>query len=231
MTHLAEANFDQVIRFDDEAQHFVARVVAESGSRLVEVNTPNSAALRHAVELLSDFKSSLQYTRLYLALLAAEDSDGVMGSAVWQSAIVSYWRGVTSGDRKRWLARFGEEPGDALAAHVHFGNLRNKFVAHSDNALQQSAVFAKLALSVQGNARLDSVGTTHLTVNAPNEEGALVLERLCEIVISELEVDIAHLSEIVTSEVTMIRISELEARPDLEFIIPNANEQRESRPR
>lgn len=105
-------------------------------------NLPSAKALADAALIDQDLQFVVACCDRVLADEAAERSDALVERALWRAAIVAYVRCFSTGQR----GSLGVEDVQGLPLegagefHEHIRQMRNKHVAHSENAFEQAAV-------------------------------------------------------------------------------------------
>lgn len=105
------------------------------------LDTAAAALYADALDCLRDVQCANEAATSLLGAWPTEGKAPPLAWALWNAALVAYVRAFSGGvrkfDLKRFLAPLGPE---AAKAHQYFKNTRNKHVAHSVNAMSESAV-------------------------------------------------------------------------------------------
>ena len=95
--------------------------------------------------------------------------------ALWDAAVIAYWRTATTGRRQQQITELVAEPGDtAEACHTELADWRNQQVAHRVDELREP-VEIRLSLGATGVPKNTVIWVA--PVLGPEEEGSDLAER------------------------------------------------------
>lgn len=201
-----------------EGETFDVAIRPHPGTRVARLTTPNTEKQRHLEGAMFDMKRVADLCREYVAATEADASRPVQ-DALWMSAVVLYARCFNGGVRQRVdTSILDSVPGDAQKAHEHFIDLRDKFVAHSVNAYEQTLAYAVVS-SDTGDVL--STGTLHLWANPMNQLGAQTLETLAWAFYNSGRAELDQLGVQVRHEADALGSAAIAALPDLVVETPH----------
>jgi hypothetical protein len=139
--------------------------INEQGQLLRQVSTDKARVFADAVSVEADLTFALEALTAFAAEGERETTNQTTARALFVSALVAYSRCFGSGIRHGY--RIGEERiaeiGDgALDFHLHLRALRDKHIAHSVNAFEQTLVGVILAPPESGDRQI--IGSGHLAM-------------------------------------------------------------------
>ncbi|WP_395639047.1 hypothetical protein [Pseudolysinimonas sp.] len=159
----------------EQGDNFELIVKPKPGERVVRVDTDHSRELRDLVGICFDLRRVAEICDRYIQAMDADEAELIQDS-LWMTAVMLYARCFNDGVRSRLSTDLLDTmEGQAREAHDHFIDLRNKFIAHSVNAYEQTLAHAVIDAKT---GELKHSGTAHLWANAMNRDGALTLKRL-----------------------------------------------------
>jgi hypothetical protein len=150
---------------------------------VVKVEFDDVEELADLAGLHTDLISVVDMTRrLYEMLLQEEQNhDQLMIKSLWISALIIYVRCFTSGKRYGLTEDiYSELPGEPIITHRYYKDTRDKHIAHSVNAFEETVV--GIILSGQEPESVEAIGVAHLTSNriSDSAEGVRQLGGLAE---------------------------------------------------
>ena len=158
-----------------EGDDFSVDIQPRPGTRIAQLETPTTRALRDLVGATFDMKRVTELCRQYVSSME-NDAAQIVQDALWMTAVVLYARCFNGGVRQSLdTAVLDLIPEKSREMHEHFIDLRDKFVAHSVNAYEQTLSYA--VVSTDTNDVL-STGTKHLWANPMSRQSAETLEGL-----------------------------------------------------
>lgn len=136
---------------------------------------------------LSGVEADLSTTENFCDRLDAElkrqPLDILLIEALSAAALIKYGRTFASGVRTGVPAEvISNLPPDQQAAHQLFKDLRDKWVAHSVNAFEDTKVVAYLVSSEKGNQGVSSIGVQHTRVLSLSRAQVALLKQLASAV-------------------------------------------------
>jgi hypothetical protein len=197
-----------------------------------DFSVPEAQWLSDLNGLDTDFDVAIRLCRRYLAESTRLSKVPEVDQEAWIedfftvgeiffAAVVRYGRTFTSGARSgipaEWIAAL---PKDLQEAHRYFKTLRDKFIAHSVNRLEDNQVFVIFTTSDDGIEQ-----PRHITVDkgrliAPSQEEVEVLRKLCLELRAKVEAEIKletdrllHIAQTMPVEVLKARGTESVAIP------------------
>jgi len=200
-----------------EGEDYSLHIQPLPGTRVVRSESPSTRALRDLVGATFDMKRVTELCKEYLSALQNNASQNVQ-DALWMTAVVLYARCFKSGVRTELkMAALDSIPGNSHDAHNHFINLRDKFVAHSVNAYEQTLHYAVIRTDT---SEVVSTGTAHLWANPLDKLGAETLERLAWAFYNDGMRRRTLLESVVDDEIRSLGRAEVEQLPDLTIETP-----------
>ena len=132
---------------------------------------------------------------------------------IFFSAIVRYGRTFTSGTRSgipsEWIAALSEEQQES---HHYFKTLRDKFIAHSVNRLEDNQVFVVLKAGDDGGEVPDHIMVDRGRLLMPSHEEVEALNQLCTQLLARVEGEITMETERLLCLAKTIPVEELKTR-------------------
>ncbi|QHC67412.1 hypothetical protein GSU68_13120 [Rathayibacter sp. VKM Ac-2759] len=155
------------------------QLALKAGMRRVEVKTESAPELKDLASVRADFSMAKMLLSCYLEKdLEHSAPEPGESDALWLAAVTLYGRAFSKGVRRHGRAELNAFGADSRASHDFFLDLRNKFVAHSVNALEAGAVFADL-YSPDGPLGIASIGEAYVSVTRMSRSTAQDLHDLC----------------------------------------------------
>jgi len=210
--------FHAVLDFATTDGDFSVNIRPRPGTRVVRLDTPTTRKLRDLVGATFDMKRVSELCREYIAAID-NDSPRTVQDALWMTAIVLYARCFNGGVRQSLNTDLLDSIlGQSREVHHHFIDLRDKFVAHSVNAYEQTLPYAVISTET---SEVLSTGTTHLWANPMNKLGAETLERLAWAFYNEGMRGQALLGIVAEDEARTLDGAALACLPDLKIETPD----------
>lgn len=154
--------------------------------RLTALNIPEALALANLTGIRADLSHVEKCCDQIRALYEA-DNRGPFYAAISHSAVIGYARCFATGVRTNLSANvFSNAPVGMLALHTHFIELRNKHIAHSVNAMEESR--AVVSWEKRGHRyEVVDVGAIHTRSSGLSQRQYTQLARLVKWLLSETE--------------------------------------------
>jgi hypothetical protein len=150
---------------------------------VVKVEFDEVQDLADLIGLHTDLASVVEMTRRLSEMLRQkeQDHDTLTVQSLWSSALVTYVRCFASGKRYGLTERiYSELPGEPIATHRYYKDTRDKHIAHSVNAFEETVV--GVILSDQELESIEVLGVANLTAHriSDSPEGVDQLRGLAE---------------------------------------------------
>jgi hypothetical protein len=133
---------------------------------VVEVEFDEVKELADLIGLHNDLASVVEMTRRLSEMLRQDeqDQDGLMVKSLWTSALVTYIRCFASGKRYGLTESiYSELPGEPTTTHKYYKDTRDKHIAHSVNAFEETVI--GIILSNEESQPIEVLGVANLTVH------------------------------------------------------------------
>ncbi len=164
--------------------------------RYVDFSRPEAQRLADLNGIDFDLQSVVEYCDLFLSkeYPAPSIEESRVMTAVCVAAVVTYGRTMTTGVRSGiTLEQIRELPAHLQDAHQYFKDFRDKFIAHSVNALEENAVVAYLVPEERGPRAVASISVQHgrVMMLAPYDMTGLrdLAKALTAIIAAESEIE------------------------------------------
>jgi hypothetical protein len=133
---------------------------------VVKVEFDEVQDLVDLIGLHTDLASVVEVTRRLSEMLRQneQDHDALIVQSLWTSALVTYVRCFASGKRYGLTERiYSELPGEPIDTHRYYKDTRDKHIAHSVNAFEETVVGG--ILSDQELESIEVLGVANLTAH------------------------------------------------------------------
>jgi hypothetical protein len=193
----------------------------DKGARVVPTESPLAPEIADLMSRVNDLKKCIKYCELHLGLRDDPNVPQELKDAVGEAALMSYGRAFSNDQRKAGALDLGvldALEGDPHAVHQHFMQLRNKYLAHSDNAYEDALVGFSLAEYPDGRS-ITGVHTVLLTTN--DFRGAEDLTILAQTLARGADVSLHDLKARLLREGQQLDVATAYDRQDLSYTIPS----------
>ena len=168
--------------------------------RSVDFSRPEAQRLADLTGISYDLNAVREHCDMFLARNESTREDAALRVSLCVSAIIFYGRTMTSGVRsgisKEQILQLSQE---LQETHEHFKDVRDKFIAHSVNAFEESRVCAFLVPEERGERAISGISTQHGRVLTLSEYAMQALKELAgallEIIETETEAERAKVLE------------------------------------
>lgn len=189
-----------------------------------EICSDLALQLRDAVSLRSDLQFSLYaITELENRRAAAElkdgDATGVCEIALWNSAIIAFFKCFATGSRKCRLeeAIYSSLPGDPIGFFNVLRNIRSKLIAHAISTLDDGPVGA---IVDQSNGKVVGIVPVQRRLVLLEPKDVSQFKVLIQIGLKEVNLVVENLSSQILAEVSSRPFTEVNGWKELEIDIP-----------
>jgi len=187
-----------------------------------ELRTPAARRLADITGCLADLATAEAAATELLKLwpaTATEGPDGIVPRSLWIAAVTSYARCFTGGVRSRVRRELVEPLAEgALETHDYFYGLRDKHVAHSVNAFEQTAV----GVSLDPTTDYEPAGVASISMIRVLEtrEVTATFLTLVNLVQAELTRQYEDAKDEVLQEAHAMDRMDLRAKPTIRLVAP-----------
>lgn len=212
---------DFAFHIDDAepGQHLVIR--GDKGARVVPTGSSLASEIADLMSRANDLKKCIRYCELHVGLRDDPDVPQELKDALAEAALMSYGRAFSHDQRKAGALDLDDLDalnGEPRAVHQHFMQLRNKYVAHSDNAYEDALV----GFSLAEYPALKSITGVHTVLLTTNDfRGAEDLSTLAETLVRGAESRLHDLKALLLREGQELDVATAYARQDLSYVVPS----------
>lgn len=176
-----------------------------AGQRVVKVPSGGlqDATLTDLASLRRDFEMAHQFISTFAALARSEVEADSPQQALWIAAVTMYGRAFGTTGLRHAARPSGEiYNAEDRTAHDYVIAMRNKYIAHSVNALEQAAVFAVISGATVEELTVEGVGTQHASLARLSRSRALQIARMCEAQVADIDARLAEAQAAIATELT-----------------------------
>jgi len=189
--------------------------------KVAAIKGPSALKLAHYVLHLQD----LQFAHECVVTLRDNPPQApIVREALWHSAIIHYVKCFGKNNSRSMLPRAKiYDAGPSRVAFNYFHDLRNKHVAHDENAYSQALPGAIIA--AEGKSyKIEKIVCTGFTAQTLVEANITNLCSLIEVALSWIEHQIDEICAELTKELEAEDYSALLSRPDMTYRAPTLDE-------
>lgn len=131
---------------------------------VVKIEFDEVSALADLLGYRQDLISVIQMTKRLADILRQdqEEQDALMARSLWTSALITYMRCFATGKRHGLTeAIYAHLPGEPIATHGYYKDVRDKHIAHSVNAFEETLI--GVILSSQEGDSIDVLGVASMS--------------------------------------------------------------------